>query len=68
MVDKFEGFRTAHKEWKAATERFHSEIESRLQAGTLTDEQIGQLAMELDGYHRRFMEASKPHVGWKTTS
>jgi uncharacterized coiled-coil DUF342 family protein len=66
MTDKFETFRQAHKEWKEATDRFHSEIENHNQAGTLTNQKIGELATELDGYHRRFMEASKPHVGWKS--
>ena len=66
MTDKFEAFRKAHTEWKEATSRFHSEIEDLIQAGTLTDQRIGELAAELDGYHRRFMDASKPHVGWKS--
>jgi hypothetical protein len=65
MTDKFEDFRTAHKEWKEATDRFHAEVQSNIESGTLTNEKIGQLAAELDGYHQRFMEASKPHVGWK---
>lgn len=62
MSSEIEIFRTAYREWKAATDLYNTEIENLRGGDDLAMERLAPIMADLLEKHARFMGAAKPFV------